>query len=136
MPGGYNRDLQESKALYMEGLRVTRASLRIMTLMAKSLGVNAERLRAGFTPGVFATDVALELVASGMPFRDAYQQVRANLEALASEDPDKAIAKKTHEGGTAGLDFTLYRARIRHARQWANIHLKKSTAAFKKLMSC
>jgi len=136
MPGGYNRDLQESKALYMEGLRVTRASLRIMTLMAQSLGVNAERLRAGFTPGVFATDFALELVAGGMPFRDAYQKVRSNLEALASENPDKALAKKNHLGGTAGLDFNLYRARIRHARQWANVHLKKSTTAFKKLMGC
>ncbi len=136
MPGGYNRDLQESKALYMEGLRVTRASLRIMSLMAKSLDVNAERLRAGFTPGVFATDYALELVAGGMPFREAYQQVRSNLDALASEDPDQAIAKKTHLGATAGLDFTLYRARIRHARRWASLHMKKSATAFKKLMGC
>lgn len=134
MPGGYNRDLQESKALYMEGLRVTRASLRIMSLMAKALDVNADRLRAGFTPGVFATDTALELVAGGMPFRDAYQQVRSNLDALASEDPDKAIAKKTHLGSTAGLDFKLYRARIRHARQWAGLHMKKSATAFKKIM--
>lgn len=134
LPGGYNRDLQESKALYMEGLRVTRASLRIMSLMAKSLDVNADRLRAGFTPGVFATDTALELVAGGMPFRDAYQHVRSNLDALASEDPDKAIAKKTHLGSTAGLDFNLYRARIRHARQWTGLHQKKSTTAFKKLM--
>jgi len=134
LPGGYNRDLQESKALYMEGLRVTRASLRIMSLMAKSLDVNADRLRAGFTPGVFATDTALELVAGGMPFRDAYQHVRSNLDALASEDPDKAIAKKTHLGSTAGLDFNLYRARIRHARQWTGLHKKKSATAFKKLM--
>jgi argininosuccinate lyase len=134
MPGGYNRDLQESKALYMEGLRVTRASLRIMSLMAKSLAVNADRLRAGFTPGVFATDYALELVAGGMPFRDAYQQVRSNLDALAAENPDKAIAKKTHLGSTAGLDFNLYRARIRHARRWADLHMKKAATVFKKLM--
>lgn len=136
MPGGYNRDLQESKALYMEGLSVTRASLRIMSLMATSLKVNAERLRAGFTPGVFATDYALELVAGGMTFRDAYQRVRANLEALSSEDPDKAIAKKTHLGSTAGLDFNLYRARIAYARQWVRQHRKKSETAFKKLMGC
>jgi argininosuccinate lyase len=136
MPGGYNRDLQESKALYMEGLRVTRASLRIMSLLASSLGVHEERLRAGFTPGVFATDVALELVAGGMPFRDAYQQVRSNLEALASEDPDKALAKKSHLGTTAGLDFDLYRARIRHTRNWANSEMKRSLTTFKKLLDC
>jgi argininosuccinate lyase len=136
MPGGYNRDLQESKALYMEGLRVTRASLRIMTLLARSLGVHEERLRAAFTPGVFATDVALELVAGGMPFRDAYQQVRSNLEALASEDPDKALAKKRHLGTTGGLDFNLYRARIQQTRQWAASEKKRSASTFKKLLGC
>lgn len=136
MPGGYNRDLQESKALYMEGLRVTRASLRIMSLLVRSLGVHEERLRAGFTPGVFATDVALQLVAGGMPFRDAYQHVRSNLEALASEDPDKAIAKKRHLGATAGLDFNLYRARIQHTLTWAKSEKQWTTKTFKKLLGC
>ena len=40
--------------------------------MAQSLAVCPERLRAGFAPGVFATDRALELVAGGMPFRAGY----------------------------------------------------------------
>ena len=73
MPGGYNRDLQESKAFYMEGLRVTRASLRIMRLMTDSLETHEERLKAGFSRGVFATNRALETVmADGTPFRVAY----------------------------------------------------------------
>ena len=106
MPGGYNRDLQDTKELYMEGLRVTRTSLRIMKLMADNLTVNPEACRAAFAePGVFATDRALELVAGGMPFRDAYHQVRDHLEDLRGMDPDAVIAKKTHLGGTAGINY-------------------------------
>ncbi len=118
LPGGYNRDLQDTKELYMEGLRVTRASLRIMRLMIESLGVRPECLRAGFTPGVFATDRALELVAGGMTFRDAYQYVRNNLDELRSVDPVGAIALKRHEGGTAGIDFEFYRRRVKDVRGW------------------
>jgi argininosuccinate lyase len=134
LPGGYNRDLQETKELYMEGLRVTRASLRIMALMARSLSIRPERLRAGFGSGVFATDRALELVAGGMPFRDAYQYVRSHLDELEAADPDAAIAKKTHLGGTAGLDFKAYAARVTHVRRWTRLNRSHSQAAFARLL--
>ena len=133
MPGGYNRDLQESKELYMEGLRITRASLRIMKLMSDALKARPERLRDAFTGGVFATDVALQLVAGGMPFRDAYQQVRGNLDALSAANPDAAVAAKTHLGGTAGLDFDLYRERIRDAKQWVGQHTRHATGVLSRL---
>ncbi|MEI7900224.1 MAG: argininosuccinate lyase [bacterium] len=134
LPGGYNRDLQETKELYMEGLRVTRTSLRIMALMVQSLAVRPERLRAGFTPSVFATDRALELVAGGMPFRDAYQHVRTHLDELESSDPDQALASKTHVGGTAGLDFAWYKARVSDVRRWVRARRKHSQATFSKLL--
>jgi argininosuccinate lyase len=134
LPGGYNRDLQETKELYMEGLRVTRASLRIMALLVKALKVRPERLRAGFGPGVFATDRALELVAGGMPFRDAYQHVRSHLDELEAADPDAAVAAKTHEGGTAGLDFGFYRSRAGEVRRWARERRRHAHAAYGRLL--
>jgi argininosuccinate lyase len=134
LPGGYNRDLQETKALYMEGLTVTRAALRIMRLMVGTLTVRPERLRAGFTPDVFATDRALELVAGGMPFRDAYQHVRSHLETLQEADPDRALAAKTHLGATAGLDFGGYRARVRDVRRWVRVRRTRLRAIFSALL--
>ena len=102
MPGGYNRDLQDTKKLVIEAFDTTRASLRILTRLVGGLKAHPDRLRAAFAdPGVFATDRALELVAGGMPFRDAYHQVRDHLEDLRGMDPDEAIAKKTHQGAPA-----------------------------------
>ncbi|MBP5319924.1 MAG: argininosuccinate lyase [Kiritimatiellae bacterium] len=134
MPGGYNRDLQDTKELYMEGLRVTRTSLRIMNLMIASLGVNPDRLRAGFIPGVFATDRALEQVAAGVPFREAYQYVRSHLDELEAADPDQAIAAKTHEGTTGGLDFAFYREKIKNVRRWVKERRNHAYRAFAKLL--
>ena len=117
MPGGYNRDLQDCKGLYMKGLSITRTTLRILAKFVAGMGVDEARLRAGFIPGVFATDVALRKVAAGTPWREAYHQVRDNLEALSSEDPDAAVAAKTHAGATAGLDWNLYETRISDLEQ-------------------
>lgn len=104
-PTGYNRDLQEAKEVFMSGIATTRASLRIMAAMMAETTANKEKLIAGFTPDVFATDRALELVAAGMPFRDAYHYVKNNLHELEAMDPHQAIARKKHLGATAGLDF-------------------------------
>lgn len=108
MPGGYNRDLQDSKWLYMKGLDVTRSTLRIMAKVIEGVIVNPKKCREAFTPGVFATDVALREVAAGKPWRDAYHDVRDHLERLVDEDPDTAVAAKHHEGATNGLDWRLY----------------------------
>ena len=136
LPGGYNRDLQDTKELYMEGLRVTRTSLRIMRLMVERLTVSPDRCRAAFAePGVFATDRALELVASGMPFRDAYHQVRDHLEDLRGMDPDEAIAKKTHLGGTNGIDYAALRARAETLAAEATARQAAIDATFARLMA-
>ena len=115
MPGGYNRDLQDSKGMYMKGLSITRTTLRILSKLVSGMEIDEARLRAGFTPGVFATDVALRAVAAGTPWREAYHEVRDHLERLEGEDPDMAVAAKTHEGATAGLDYSVYYARLAEA---------------------
>lgn len=118
-PSGYNRDLQEAKAPFMEGFDLTLSSLRILQPLLAGLQVDAKALRRAFGPEVFATDRALELVAGGLPFRDAYHQVKAGLGGLAGRDPDAAVAAKTHLGASAGLDFQAFGARARQAAAWA-----------------
>ena len=112
MPGGYNRDLQDSKGLYMKGLAITRTTLRILAKVVDGVSVDEAKLRAGFTPGVFATDAALRQVAAGVPWREAYHDVRDHLERLETEDADRAILAKRHLGATNGLDWRMYAQRV------------------------
>lgn len=111
-PTGYNRDLQEAKELFMEGIATTRSSLRIMAPMIKDTKVNKQKLIDGFSPDVFATDRALELVGEGMPFRDAYHYIKENLHELDNIDPTEAIMLKTHMGAPLGLDWDYFKDRI------------------------
>ena len=105
LPGGYNRDLQEIKEPFMESMQTTRASVKIMIDMVKSLKADKKALHAAFTPEVFAADRALELVAEGASFRDSYNQVRDDLESLQVDDLGAAMLKRTHLGAGAGLDI-------------------------------
>jgi len=120
LAGGYQRDLQETKAPFMEGIRVTRETLRALTLVMAHVEVDAAALARGFSPGVFATDRALALVAGGMPFRDAYDAVKAGLADLEQQDPTQAIALKTHEGAPAGLDLPSLERRAAQATAFAD----------------
>ena len=134
MPGGYNRDLQDCKGLYMKGLSITRTTLRILAKFVQGMGIDETKLRAGFIPGVFATDVALRKVAAGTPWREAYHQVRDNLEALATEDADAAVAAKTHIGATAGLDYALYDARVRELQKSVAVRAEAFESHMKELL--
>lgn len=111
-PTGYNRDLQEAKELFMEGISTTRSCLRILAPMITATEVNEKSLIDGFTPDVFATDRALELVGEGMPFRDAYHYIKENLHELDSIDPVEAILLKTHMGAPLGLDWAYFMGRV------------------------
>jgi len=116
-PSGYNRDVQEAKEPFMEGIQTTRSCVRIMTALIEGMTVNEDALLRGFTPDVFATDRALELVGEGMPFRDAYHYVKEHLQELENMDPAASIARKTHTGTTAGLDFAWYKKRLSDSAQ-------------------
>ena len=118
-PSGYNRDLQEAKEPFLEGFDLTVSSLRILRPLVEGLEVDADALRRAFEPEVFATDRVLELVTEGIPFRNAYQEVKANLHKLAGKSPDEAIAAKRHLGAPLGLDLASLAARAKEAEAWA-----------------
>lgn len=120
LPGGYQRDLQETKAPFMEGLRLTRETMQVLQPVMAALEVNETALRAGFVPGVFATDRALELVAEGVPFRDAYDRVKAEPDALEGRDPIAAALRKKHTGAPGGLDFAALLERVDNTIRFVN----------------
>ena len=110
-PSGYNRDLQDAKEPFMEGIETTRSCLRVLAPFMEAIEVNKQALVDGFTADVFATDRALELVGEGVPFRDAYHHVKENLDELEHISPAAAIAKKTHLGAPLGIDWALLNER-------------------------
>ena len=79
LPSGYHRDLQQTKGPFLSALEEAAGCVTVMRLAVSRLTVDERRLRDGCTPELLATDRAYELVAQGMPFRDAYREVGAEL---------------------------------------------------------
>jgi argininosuccinate lyase len=134
LPGGYNRDLQEAKEPFLESLRTTRACVRIMRTMIDALKADRKALEAGFRPDVFAADRALELVAEGASFRDAYDQVRETLDDLETRDSHAALGLRTHLGAGTGLDLGLLSGKTKDVRSFARLATKRYHNAIAKLM--
>lgn len=101
LPSGYNRDMQEIKEIFLGGLAESRACVSVMRLLTDGLLVHEDALRRGFSPGVFATDATLDRVMAGMPFRQAYDEVKATLGELATRDPAVAARGRFDVGGPA-----------------------------------
>ena len=134
LPSGYNRDLQETKRPFLSALDVAGLTTRMVELTIKQLVVNEDKLLAGFTPEVYATDKALELVVGGMPFRDAYKEVGMNLDKLSSLDPRETVKLRKHMGtaGNLGLEEAFRRAE--DAEEWVTKEAENFQKAIKSLM--
>ena len=69
-----------------------------------------------------------------MTFRDAYHEVKANLDKLAGHDPDAALAAKRHLGAPLGLDFAALDARAQEAEAWARREQERHRACRDRLL--
>jgi argininosuccinate lyase len=113
LPSGYHRDAQLTKAPLFRGIDETIATLRVVPLVVQGMNLDADRMRAAITPETFATDRAVELTAGGMPFRDAYRKVAAEIATLEAGDPDASLRARTSPGGPGKLELAKLRERLR-----------------------
>jgi argininosuccinate lyase len=82
LPLAYNRDLQEDKQAVFGARRDLADALEAMTVLISGVEVRTERLAdAAADPLLRATEAAEALVREGVPFRDAHEQVAAEVRA-------------------------------------------------------
>jgi len=77
LPSGYNRDSQQTKGHLIEGVDTVRATLDILTPLVESMELSDD---FDVDEGIFAAYTANQLVTEGMPFRDAYHEVKSSAE--------------------------------------------------------
>jgi argininosuccinate lyase len=106
---GYNRDTQLTKEPLIKGLGIARRSLEIMALAMSKIKPNKEVLMRSLSPELFAAFEANKLVKEGMTFRDAYQQIKKNLDKLTVHDPVAAIKEVVSLGGPGNLGLEYYK---------------------------
>jgi argininosuccinate lyase len=73
LPLGYNKDLQEDKAIAFEAEDMTIACARTSATVVRTLRLRPEVARSAASGLLLATEVADYLVGRGMPFRTAHE---------------------------------------------------------------
>jgi argininosuccinate lyase len=89
LPSGYSRDLQDLKQVVLEASHASGGGVKVMEGVISTLNVRKKRmLEVSKTSYAISLDIAEQLVAKGLPFRNAHKIVGALVaKAAAKEAP-------------------------------------------------
>ncbi len=120
LPSSYHRDFQLGKAPLLGALSLAGQLFDVLRRVIDGLQVRADRASASMSAELYAADRASELAAAGMPFRDAYRQVAAEL-ADGSFVADRGAAD-AHTGARGRLDLDLAETERHLCSDWLQLH--------------
>ncbi len=113
LPGGYHRDQQAGKGPVLRAIRHTELVLAVFGQLVDALDWKLDRMRAAIDPSMYATDLAIELTRSGVPFRDAYRQAAAEWpERCADRTPEQSLAARVSPGASGAPEIGRLRSRL------------------------
>jgi len=112
LPSGYQRDLQGSKAALVRGFARGLTALELLPALLGNLQWCDTAIRAALDSGMYATDVAVEAAAAGVPFRDAYRAAAASADSAGQgRTPETSLAARVSPGAAADLRLDELHAR-------------------------
>jgi argininosuccinate lyase len=117
LPSGYQRDLQLTKAPLIRGMESSLQALSIVPALVRDMAFNAGNMRAAISADMFATDLALEQSAAGVPFREAYLEAKKRLDQLEAPDVESSLAQRTSPGACGDLRLAELRGRLEREKQ-------------------
>jgi argininosuccinate lyase len=115
---GYQRDLQLTKAPFIEGFQCTIAMFTVLQPVLETIEVDVDRCRNAILRTTGATDAVYHRVAQGEPFRQAYRMVAADPEHSVDQEPSDQWKHRTHLGAPGNLDLIRSRQRLQEINQW------------------
>ena len=112
LPLAYNRDLQEDKPPVFAARRDVAGALGALRVLVAGLEFDRDRLTAACgDPALYATHAAEALVREGVPFREAYERVAAEIRHGTFTAPRERRARGAP--GPGGVREALEAARCR-----------------------
>ena len=116
LPSGYHRDFQLLKEVLFPAIRQMKDVLALTTYGIGHLQVQPHLLDEEKYKLLFSVEEVNAAVLGGLPFRDAYQQIGAQIEA-GEFAPDTAPPKHTHEGSLGNLCLPEIRQKLATVQQ-------------------
>lgn len=97
LPLTYNRDMQLDKEPLFASLDLIIAETRVLARLVRGLAFDRRRIAAALDDeSLYATDIAYDLVARGVPFKTAHERVGALVRRSLDEDtPIREMSEET-----------------------------------------
>lgn len=130
LPSGYHRDLQLLKELLFPAIQNLKDCLVMTQLMLANINVKENILADEKYKFLFSVEEVNKLVLSGMPFRDAYKKIGADIEKGVYHP--ETIVNHTHEGSIGNLNNDKIESMMHAAI--AQFNFEKTAAAYQRLV--
>ncbi len=120
LPSGYQRDLQNTKAPILRAFKHGLGALQLLPGLIREFKWKTEKLQAALQPAMLSTDKAIEQAVAGVPFRQAYQTVAAELSMPEQIDMQQAakdsLASRVSPGSCGALMLDMLDHRLQAAK--------------------
>ena len=110
LPSGYHRDLQLTKRSLIASFEITSKSLKILPKLINSIKINKSKSESYIDEEMKMTDKVYGLVSKGMPFRDAYTEIKNTNDLSNFSDSDYA---NSSEGSPGNLNLKFLENRLK-----------------------
>ena len=118
LPSGYHREYQLLKEVLFPAIANLKSCLDMMRFGLKDIIVNPGITDQSKYDYLFSVDALNEKVLQGMPFRDAYKSLGAEI-AQGTYVPKRDI-NHTHIGSIGAPGFEQIKTKMQQASDWSN----------------
>jgi len=104
LPSGYHRDFQLNKGKIINAVKDIKECIQILSYCLSKISVNKKILEKSNYENIFSVELINEMVLKGMPFRDAYLELKSKLKSGEIKFPKTVNHSHIGSIGNLALD--------------------------------
>ena len=104
LPSGYHRDFQLNKGKIINAVNDIKECIQILSYCLSKISVNKKILEKSNYENIFSVELINEMVLKGMPFRDAYLELKSKLKSGELKFPKTVNHSHIGSIGNLALD--------------------------------
>ncbi|MGC8765841.1 MAG: argininosuccinate lyase [Brevinematia bacterium] len=133
---GYNRDTQEVKELLVKSFIIAKDTIQMLKVVVKNIEFDEEAVISRLSKGIFATDIAYQLVKDGNSFRDAYRFAAQQVEDLQISPAliEESLNRRVSDGSPLTIDLKKYKNLIERERKFFKENQRKFESCLEDLL--
>lgn len=127
LTSGYFRDMQLTKEIFLPAFKELNDCLFMTGTVLKEMGLNTDILSDERYNYLFTVEDVNDMVAAGVPFREAYKTIGTKVQAGEYGSHSRRPLHHTHEGSIGNLCLDQIAAKFeRHVQDWDTEKIKNA----------